>query len=206
MTSSNVSHPNLDQGPVAELFRPLLVDTLRKGQHTFSIEATESERIALAGRLGILVLERLVATLTLRPVARGALIRLWGEFSADVIQECVVTLEPVSSHITESFERTFGDAEAVMAEATDSKGIKKGQGGEVLFHLDDPDPPEPIRDNRIDVGETVAEALALAIDPFPRKPGVVFEGRATCRAQETSDDGVGEVPFRLHGVMNSRGT
>ncbi len=37
------------------------------------------------------------------------------------------------------------------------------------------DPPDPIEGGRIDLGALVVEHLALEIDPFPRKPGVVFE-------------------------------
>ncbi len=37
------------------------------------------------------------------------------------------------------------------------------------------DPPELIEGDEIDVGALVIEQLALEIDPFPRKPGAVFD-------------------------------
>src|SRR6476646_697602 len=38
-----------------------------------------------------------------------------------------------------------------------------------------PDPPEPITNGMIDLGRIATDALFLAIDPYPRKPGAVFE-------------------------------
>ena len=38
-----------------------------------------------------------------------------------------------------------------------------------------PDPPEPIEGGQIDLGRLATDALFLAIDPYPRKPGAVFE-------------------------------
>ncbi|MEX6814044.1 hypothetical protein AB2C52_34490, partial [Pseudomonas aeruginosa] len=40
---------------------------------------------------------------------------------------------------------------------------------------EDADIPDPIVGGRIDFGLLTAEFLALGIDPYPRKPGVVFE-------------------------------
>ena len=37
------------------------------------------------------------------------------------------------------------------------------------------DAPEPLAGNMLDVGEIVAEQLALAADPYPRRPGVKLE-------------------------------
>ena len=56
----------------------------------------------------------------------------------------------------------------------------EGPGEELeSFDIDgdavDEAPPEPLKDGHIDLGEAVAEQLALEIDPFPRKPGVSFE-------------------------------
>jgi hypothetical protein len=39
---------------------------------------------------------------------------------------------------------------------------------------DVPDPPEPIVNGGIDLGRVATDALFLGIDPYPRKPGVVF--------------------------------
>ena len=37
------------------------------------------------------------------------------------------------------------------------------------------DPPEPIVNGIIDLGRVATDALFLAVDPYPRKEGAVFE-------------------------------
>ncbi|HQT52251.1 MAG TPA: DUF177 domain-containing protein, partial [Phenylobacterium sp.] len=37
------------------------------------------------------------------------------------------------------------------------------------------DPPDVLADEEIDLSAYLIEQLALEIDPFPRKPGAVFE-------------------------------
>ena len=53
--------------------------------------------------------------------------------------------------------------------------------------LNEADPPEPIVDGAIDLGGITLEFLALALDPYPRKPGASFESSA-------GDTGI-ESPF-----------
>ena len=40
---------------------------------------------------------------------------------------------------------------------------------------DTPDPPEPVDNGLIDLGRVATDALYLALDPYPRKPGAVFD-------------------------------
>ncbi|MBI2256827.1 MAG: DUF177 domain-containing protein [Proteobacteria bacterium] len=123
------------------------------------IEATPAERVALAEVLELQAIDRLVATLRLKRLASG-LIEVSGEMESEVVQTCVVTLEPVPAKIREQFRLTFGDAEP------------EPTLGEIDVFFDDSDPPEPIIDGKIDLGVLVAEQLSLALDPYPRKEGV----------------------------------
>ena len=41
--------------------------------------------------------------------------------------------------------------------------------------LDAEDPPEMLRDGAVDLGAVAIEFLLLGIDPYPRKPGAVFD-------------------------------
>lgn len=122
------------------------------------IEATADERAALAEVLELQAVDRLVATLRTRRLASG-LIEVSGEMEGEVVQSCVITLEPVPAQIRESFRLTFGDAEPEPTLA------------EIDIHFDDSDPPEPIIDGKIDLGALVAEQLSLALDLYPRKEG-----------------------------------
>ena len=96
------------------------------------------------------------------------MVKVSGTLHADVEQVCGVTVTPFLARVEESFERFYATPATAAALAT----------GELVDELEiDPladDPPDPIIDGRIDIGELVAEELALAIDPFPRLPGAEF--------------------------------
>lgn len=145
-----------------EFSRPVLVDQIPTRGMEMNVEANAEERAALAERFGLQAVERLSAHLKLKAIAGGTLFRVRGTLSAAVVQTCVVTLEPVPAEVEEEFELTFGGAE-------------EDEGGELELSFDDADPPEPIDGGAIDVGEAVAEHLALALDPFPRKAGAAFD-------------------------------
>lgn len=140
------------------------VDHIPAAGITVDLAAKPAELTALADRFGLLAMTELRATVILKAMAGGGLIRVDGEFLAQVVQACVVTLEPVPATIEESFSLTYGAIE------TDANGA------EIELSLDEEDPPDPIVDGCIDLGEAVAEHVALALDPFPRKPGSAFDG------------------------------
>ncbi len=51
-----------------------------------------------------------------------------------------------------------------------AKVVQSEEGDE--FEI--PDPPEPIVNGFIDLGQLAAEFLVLGLDPYPRKPGAEF--------------------------------
>ncbi|PIP96957.1 MAG: hypothetical protein COW75_09460, partial [Rhodobacterales bacterium CG18_big_fil_WC_8_21_14_2_50_71_9] len=80
-------------------------------------------------------------------------------------QVCVVTLEPVDTDFAEPFERFF----APKARLDEAAGLLDPEGEETVEALGE----------AIDLGEIAAEAAALAIDPYPRKPEAAFDGVLT---------------------------
>jgi len=82
---------------------------------------------------------------------------------ADIVQSCVVTLEPVKSHIARTFHRDLFLTQT------------KPAMGEIDLAPVDEDGREEIASLRYDLAVPVLEELALAIDPYPRAPGVEFE-------------------------------
>ncbi len=145
-----------------EFSRPLEVNATKELDAIHPIRATAAERAALAERLGIKSLGSLDAEVRLSSVRNGALIRLSTDFTADVIQACVVSLEPVASRIEASFERLY-DPSATPAEIDGEAGLSLD---EAL--------PEPLIGGVLDLGEIITEELALELNPFPRAPGVDF--------------------------------
>jgi uncharacterized metal-binding protein YceD (DUF177 family) len=147
-----------------EFSRPVQVDHLPAKISRRNIVAEPSECAALARRLDLIELVSLSAKLSLEPLSRTGLIRVNGRLTAEVVQACVVTLQPVAATIDEEFELTFGPPEAELDAAE-----------EIEVSWDADDPPDPIIDGAIDLGEVVVEHLALALEPFPRAPEAVFE-------------------------------
>jgi len=134
------------------------------------IEADAAERAALAERMGLIALDSLEAEMTLRPVP-GAAIRVTGTLRAAVVQACVVTLEPVPQRVEEAFEwRILPPGEAPPEELDDG-----------------PDEIESEPDGSFDLGEALAQTLALALDPYPRAPDAELPAEARDAAASPFD-------------------
>ncbi len=162
-----------------EFSRTVAIDDVDGDGVRLEMEATAEEREAMARRFALRSLDRLTATAHLQRTGAGAAVRARVNFTADVVQSCVVTLDPVPDHIEEFLEFVYAPEEELLVE-----------GGEVVLSLDDEDPPEPVRDGVIDLGEAVAERLALALEPYPRKPGASLEevlGTAAGREDEEKE-------------------
>ena len=136
-----------------ELSRPVRIDTIGPAAHAMTIEADHAERAGVAPRFGLVAVERLRATAEL--ARTGEAVTLSGRLEAAVVQACVASGEPVAATIDEPFALRFAPddeaGEEVELDAADLDVIAY-EGGE------------------IDVGEAVAQTLALALDPFPRAP------------------------------------
>ena len=138
-----------------EFSRPIALDRISSTQHREEVTATDKERADLAQRFELLGLDRLSASFALKRV-RKDLVRVKGHLSAEVVQACVVTLEPVPARIDERFEVDFLEGAAPAA-------------ADVELDAEAADAPEPVVNGWIDLGELAAEQLGLAIDPYPRK-------------------------------------
>lgn len=165
-------------------------------RHDVVAEAGECE--ALARRFGLESLDRLSATVTLTRVSGGQ-VRLVGRLSAGLAQNCVVSLEPVAQTVEEEFSLFYAEP-VEAADAWDARDGKGGQirGGEVDVGLDDEASPEPLTDGCIDIGEAVAQQLALALDPYPRAPGAELHA-------VDADDRTEAAPPNPFGVLEGLG-
>ena len=164
--------------PSAEPFsRIVRVDALPKEGQTVAIEATRAEREALAALYKLPSIEALSASLTLRRSTRGG-VRVKGAIHGELTQICVVTLDSFPSAIDEEIDVRFAPR------AEDDKAGETVQT--VLLNEEEPD---PLIDNKIDLGALAAEFFALGIDPYPRKPGVAFE--------PPSGEGARATPFSI---------
>ncbi|SPU62590.1 Uncharacterized ACR, COG1399 [Brucella melitensis] len=84
---------------------------------------------------------------------------------AEIVQACVVTLEPLTNTIAEEIDTIFVPENSRLAR------IELDESGEILLDAEGADIPETFVGDRIDVGAVAEEFFDLAIDPYPRKPG-----------------------------------
>jgi hypothetical protein len=119
--------------------------------------AGEAERAALAARFGLIALTRLEARV--RFTLEGAAVYVTGQMLADVVQACAVSGEDLPVAIAEPVALRFVPA-------------APGPIGDVEVEIDGASADEiEFGGTRFDLGEALAQGLALAIDPFAKGPG-----------------------------------
>jgi uncharacterized metal-binding protein YceD (DUF177 family) len=143
--------------PASEFFRPLDVTRVPPQGSTEKISAEPRECADLARRFGLPALRALEAELKVSRW-RGEGLKIKGRFSADLDQTCVVSLDTFRTVLADEFEGYFLPSGSAAGAAL----IEEGDA-------------EPFENGIIDLGEVVAEAVALALDPYPKKPGVTFD-------------------------------
>ena len=147
-----------------EFSRLVDVSEVKRSPWRARLSADEATRAAIAARFGILAVERFEADISLRRTPIG-MIHLQGSIEAEVVQECVVTLESVPATIRETFEVYYSEAV-----------VDDQPSGDLT--MDDELWPDPIVNGKIDVGEAATEHLGLALDPYPRREGASFDATA----------------------------
>lgn len=155
-----------------ELSRPVVLERLGDDE-LWEIEADARECAALAARFALLGVDRLRATIRLRRPKGGALIRGTGHLEAEVVQRCVVTLEPVHNRIDEDFTLFY----------TLKPEPEAPQHHDIVVEAEAEDPPEPLPPGGLDLGEAVAQQLGIALDPYPRAPGAALPAEASPEAE-----------------------
>lgn len=141
------------------LRRPIPVRALSRRQaHPFDLSPEGDEANAIAGFLGLEALPSLRFLGELAPSGAEGW-RIEGRLSAEVVQRCVVTLEPVAQRIDEAVAREYVPSDAYRPAA------------DIDIDPDAEDDPDPF-DAVIDPGLLAIECLALVLDPYPRAPGV----------------------------------
>lgn len=138
----------------------------RKGMPV-EITADEAQRAALAEAHNLLQVDHFWAELVVKSWKSDG-IRVDGVVRAGIAQACVVTLDPIETQVEEEISATFVPEGSRLAR-------NDLEGGEFVLDAEGPDVPEPFSGDRIDVGALAEEFFALAIDPYPRKPGTILE-------------------------------
>lgn len=153
-----------------EFARPFALDSLRDRAVRQKIDAGPAERAALAARFGILGIDRLHGELALRRVRAGNAVRVEGRLRADVTQACVVTLVPVLQTIDTDFAVVFVPPEDLKPIPVDEDGAV-----DIEAFAAEEDLEEALPEGPLDLGELLAQELAVALEPYPRAPGASFQ-------------------------------
>jgi len=138
-----------------------LEDVAETGQH-FDLVAEAPVRAAIAKVAGLRDLPRFEASFDV--TRRGGGLHVVGSISATVGQNCVVTLEPLANEVEETIDLVFEPPQQLP------EAENEGQQHGLKW-----DAPEPLFGGAVDLGALATEFLVLGLDPYPRKPGAVFE-------------------------------
>ena len=133
----------------------LAIDSIRDGDR-LDLTADEGERAAVAKRLDLLSLDRLEAHVMLH--RDGKTVNCEGRVKAQLRQACTASGDPVPAAIDERFALRFIPAPAV--DAPEAELELDADSLDTVFH----------DGLTIDLGEAIADTLALALDPYPRGP------------------------------------
>lgn len=137
------------------------------------LEASVAERQAMAKLAGVREIVSAHAVFDVVPKSGGRF-QVTGHVRARIGQTCVVTLDPIESEIEEDVDLMFAP-EAEARRLADL--IEEGRDDQAPLEV--VDSPEAILNGIIDLGRLATDALFLAIDPYPRKEGAVFEAEVT---------------------------
>jgi uncharacterized metal-binding protein YceD (DUF177 family) len=162
---------------------PVRLDEIPETGLHIDLEADAPTRAAVAAAVAVNEVPRFAASFDLARHGREGM-HVVGTVSAQVLQTCVVTLDPVENQIEEGIDLVFVAPSALGPAAN-----------EVNLEAEAVEPPESLIDGVVDLGAVATEFLMLAIDPYPRKPGAVFE------PPENAD--AGSHPFAALAALRS---
>lgn len=150
---------------------------------TVRFAADAAQLAAIAKWAGIVSLEKFETEVEIKKLAPNRF-GLDFHLAADVTQSCVVTLEPVASHMDRRFSR-----ELVFVGASRHRDVPDS-APDLVLDTDQDEGPEEIDSLHLDLAGPVLEEFALSLDPYPRRPGVEF-------APERPDSEPPESPFAV---------
>lgn len=167
---------------VAEFHRP--IDVGRSGGRVIELDAGEAERAALARRFGLIGIEELRATLTLD--RENAIVSARGNLAATIVQSCAISGE---------------DFKKIIAEPLAFRFVPSGPepNEEIVIEPEGSDEIE-YAGTTLDLGEAVAQSLALAINPFAAGPNADDARRKAGLSSPEANN-----PFAVIASMHKRG-
>jgi uncharacterized metal-binding protein YceD (DUF177 family) len=174
----------MKQAPLSRLYN---LGRLGQTGDEISFHASEEERAELAKTVGLLEVPNFSAHIALKKISPTNF-EIAYRLGAEIVQACVVTLEPLAASIARVFTR----------ELHYTPNLRRPAEKEVIVVPGDDELPEEIGSLHFDLAGPLMEEFLLAIDPYPRAPGVEFSSPSSATAPPDS-------PFAVLKDLKSRG-
>jgi hypothetical protein len=142
---------------------PYNLNRLGQAGDDLAFAANDGERAALARFADVLDVSGFEARIVLKKLSPNRF-SLSYELAAAITQACVVTLAPLEVRLERAFER----------ELQFTPNLRRDVAKDVVLGPDDEEAPEEIDSLHYDLAGPLVEEFVLAIDPYPRAPGVEF--------------------------------
>jgi hypothetical protein len=155
------------------------------------IDADEKRREALAAEHGLEAVVRYQADLLVTNWKRNG-VKVAGRVTADIVQACVVTLEPIETHIDEEVSALFWPEDSKLGR------LGFSAANEIVLDAEGPDSPETFTGDSIDIGALAEEFFGLAIEPYPRKNNAALASPEVGSGDETEE---GQLQRKLRALM-----
>lgn len=168
-----------------ELSHPVRLDRVTGAPLTVALRPDAAARGALAKRFDLVAVHGFVADLTVRRRPESGWIEVSGPLTAEVVQNCVVTMEPVPASVRAEVLELFDDSGELESAEVDLDPMAEA--------------PEPVSGDSLDIGEIAAQTFGLALDPYPRAEGV-----APVEIGTESDDPGNRSPFSELAALKGR--
>jgi uncharacterized metal-binding protein YceD (DUF177 family) len=148
---------------------------------TVRLDTDEGQRAAIAVLAEALSVSRFSVQVELKKASPSRFL-LDYRVGAEIVQACVVTLEPVVSQVERVFTRELYFAGPGQR---GPKAPELDMPAQDIF-MDEGEEPEEIESLHYDLAGPALEEFLLALDPYPRCPGVEFDPEAHADAHPES--------------------
>ncbi len=133
---------------------------LEREPKTFDLQATDSQRAAIAERFGLLALASLSGSVSVHDGGAETGVMVRGTIKASLTQRCIASLEPVDELLDTKFELMLVDPE--MADRMDEEGVYLDENAAEY---------DALEGDSIPLGEILAQTLSISMNPYPRAEG-----------------------------------
>ncbi len=159
------------------------------------ISASQVECKELAKTLDVVSISQVNAQFEITRWRRTGL-KITADIRAEVVQDCVVSLENICSRLHEQAEWFF------LPQIRSTKNTDM----ETVLQIDPlgGDPADPLVDGKVDLGQLLTEHLCLMIDPFKRSDSVDFETMYKDVQGKTANEFSTASPFAILETIDKK--